>query len=218
VNRREALRVAGCFFLALLAAPVAADVQIGHDAEHDFTAVRTYAWDAGTPAAKPEVQAWIVEAVDRELQAKGLRRVEGQADVRVSTVAYAELDVFTRGNYVRLDRYDSWGVITSDVVDKSTGNLMVDLIDPATGEPVWRGVAREGLQANKLARSSAASASSTSNPPTLAAVSRRMPRTSEGLSFGLALFISAITPATAGGPLTKPHVSSRTGPGAKGHT
>jgi len=136
--------------LMLLVLPVFADVKIGHDEKVDFDSYRTYSWREGTPAVNPEVQEWIVGAIDRELQANGLSRVDGEADLYVSTVAYGELDIAMRGNYVRLNRYDTYGVITSHVVDQTIGNLIVDLIDPATDEPVWRGVAQEAFNTSKI--------------------------------------------------------------------
>jgi hypothetical protein len=137
-------------FLMLLVLPVFADVKTGHDEKVDFGSYRTYSWREGTPAVNPEVQEWIVGAIDRELQAKGLSRVDDKADIHVSTVAYGELDIAMRGNYVRLNRYDTYGVITSHVVDQTIGNLIVDLIDPASDEPVWRGVAQEEFNSTKI--------------------------------------------------------------------
>ena len=135
--------------LAFVVTPLPAEVRIGLDENADFSAYHTYAWREGTPAANPKAQQWIVAAVDAELQGKGLRKVESDADIYVSTVAYGEIDTVLRGNYVQMN---SWGVITSHVEDKTTGNLIVDLIDPSKDDPVWRGVAKEAFQLNKLAK------------------------------------------------------------------
>jgi hypothetical protein len=134
--------------LALVASPVFCDVKVDHDPAADFGSYHTYGWREGTPAASPEVQEWIVEAIDRELQEKGLRRVEGEVDLYVSTVAYGQMDVDDRANYVRLR--GGWGVITSDVVESTTGHLIVDLIDAPSDEPVWRGVAEKVFKSPNL--------------------------------------------------------------------
>jgi hypothetical protein len=127
----------------LLAFSARADVKVDHVAGTDFKSYRTYAWKRGTEAARPEVQQWVVQAVERELNARGMRKVaDRRADLYVVTVAYAEMDPRVRGNYVHLDVYDV-GVITSDVVLAMKGHLAIDLIDGESGRPVWRAVASE---------------------------------------------------------------------------
>jgi hypothetical protein len=129
--------------VALLTCPAAAGVKVDHVADADFESYRTYAWRSGTEAARPEVQRWVVEAVDRELEARGMRRVrDRRADLYVVTHAFAEMDTRVRGNYVHLDVYDV-GVITSDVILTTKGVLAIDLIDGDSERPVWRGVASE---------------------------------------------------------------------------
>jgi hypothetical protein len=158
-QRREGLqmmrmtRPAFWVCLALIASPVFGDVNVGHDENTDFGSYRTYAWREGTPAAIPKVQQWIVDAIDRELQDRGLRRVEGEADAYVSTIAYANMDLVVRGSFVqRSNYYASVSVLTADTMNQTTGNLIVDFFDPASDEPVWRGVAAEAFNANKVAK------------------------------------------------------------------
>jgi hypothetical protein len=129
--------------VASLAVPAGASVQVDHEADADFESYHTYAWRPGTEAARPEAQQWVVQAVERELEARGMRKVsEDKADFYVVTHAFAEMNNQIRSNYVHLDVYDV-GVITSDVVDTSKGVLMVDLIDGQSGRPVWRALAKE---------------------------------------------------------------------------
>jgi hypothetical protein len=144
-------RLAGSivFFLVALA-PVLAGVKVAREEATDFAAFHTYAWGAGTPAARPEIQDAIVAAVERELQAKGLRRVEEDADLLVSTVAFARMDVVTSGGYVHLDTI-MVGVITHNTALDAAGHLMVDLLDPATNKPVWRAIAEETIREQDVA-------------------------------------------------------------------
>jgi len=134
------------FFLTvmiLLAIPAGAGVTVDHAAGTDFGSYRTYAWKAGTEAARPEVQESVVRAVDRQLSASGLRRVvDGPADLWVVTYAFANMEAHNRANYVRVDFYGV-GVITSDVIGTTKGTLIVDLIDVGSDRPVWRGMATE---------------------------------------------------------------------------
>ena len=146
----QRMRFVVSFLVLLASSALLAGVETGHDETADFSKYRTYAWRKGTPAALPEVQEWVVTAVDRELQGKGLHKVEGEADVYVSTVAYGQMDLAMRNNFVSLDRWDGWGISTSYAVDTTVGHLMVDLLDGETDEPVWRAIAEEKVQASKI--------------------------------------------------------------------
>ena len=129
--------------MTLLVFPAGAGVKVDHEAGVDFTSYRTYAWKPGTVAARPAVQEAIVRAIDRELKARGLRKVtDRRADIYVVTLAFGEMGASVRGMYVYAQQYDV-GVITSDVVLTTTGTLLVDLIDGESDRPVWRGMATE---------------------------------------------------------------------------
>jgi len=146
----QRMRFAVLFLALLMGSLLLAGVETGHDETADFSKYRTYSWREGTPAALPEVQGWVVTAVDRELQGKGLRKVDGEADIYVSTVAYGQMDLAMRNNFVSLNRWDGWGISTSYAVDTTVGHLMVDLLDGATEDPVWRAIAEEKVQASKV--------------------------------------------------------------------
>lgn len=129
----------------LLSAPATAGITVSHDGAADFSRHKTYAWGKGTPAARPEIEQWIRSAVDRELQAKGLSPApEARADLIVVTVAFAQMGMATRSVYFHLDQYDV-GVLRSDVIDMTDGHLLVDLVDPATQKPIWRGAIEEAM-------------------------------------------------------------------------
>jgi hypothetical protein len=142
MGRLRTLAVIAALVTGSAAAPVPAGLEVTSEDGVDFAACRTYAWRPGTPAARAEVQQWIVDAVDRELRSKGLRPVEGAADLHVSTVAYAQMESESRGSYVHDDVRDI-GWISNDAVLDATGHLAVVLADPATGKPLWRAVATE---------------------------------------------------------------------------
>ncbi len=129
--------------------PSAADVKVAQAEGVDLASYRSYAWGPGTPAARPEIQQAIVAAVDRELQSKGLRRVDQEADLLVVSVAYAEMSTAITGGYLNLDTVGV-GVIRADVVDSTTGHLMLDLIDPRSSKPIWRSIASEPVSGNDV--------------------------------------------------------------------
>ena len=131
--------------LLLCAPSVVAGIQVKFEEGVDFTRYRTYAWGKGTPAARPEYQEWIVAAITRELGERGLRlATDEEPDLLVVSVAFAKLEVVTRGNYIHLDNLGV-GIITSDAVGTATGHLAIDLVDATSNKIVWRAVAEEAF-------------------------------------------------------------------------
>lgn len=88
---------AACIILLSLLTPVQTaglPVKSKVDPKADFSALRTYAWGSGHKAYNPAAHEAIVTAVDGELSARGLKRVEGAgADVTVRYHTVLELDV-----------------------------------------------------------------------------------------------------------------------------
>ena len=128
--------------LALLIGPAVAGVEVDFEDEVDFSAFNTYAWEKGIPAVQPKVEQWIVDAVDGQLQAAGLTKVEGEADVMVSTHAFAE--ALPTGDMVDPGYWgapDDFGMPTVNVANFRKGTLAVRVRDPASDRVVWRGVA-----------------------------------------------------------------------------
>ena len=136
--------ICGFAALALLVVPLSAGVQVDHEPDIDFKSFHTYTWKpGGTEAARPEIQAAIVRAIERELNARGLRKVVNRrADLYIVTQAYAELDSQVRANYMHSQRYDV-GVITQYMIMTTRGVLVVDLLDGDSERPLWRGMASE---------------------------------------------------------------------------
>jgi hypothetical protein len=77
-------------------APADYRVKVTVDKHTDFSALHTYAWTRGFASLDPELDAFIVAAIDRELASAGLIRQETEpADVVVSygTVRRSDIDV-----------------------------------------------------------------------------------------------------------------------------
>jgi len=137
---RAAVTVAA---LVLLALPAGAEVKVEYDDGADFSGYATYAWRPGTDAPRPQAQAWIVAAVERQLAALGLKKATGEtADLYVVTHAVAQLNPVTSANYIASVTYNI-AFLSSDVVLATKGTLAVDLLDGKTNTLVWRGVASE---------------------------------------------------------------------------
>jgi hypothetical protein len=129
--------------LVVTAVPSNAGVKVDYEIGVDFDNYTTYAWQPGEEAGNPQVQQWILRAVERELASAGLKKVDSsRADLFVVTQAGSTMDASASGGYVRLDQYDV-GVLTQGVVVETRGYLAVDLIDARTERGVWRGLANE---------------------------------------------------------------------------
>jgi hypothetical protein len=128
-------RVVVAFFTAavLLAGPTGAfaqkygaTVQVADKGE--LSVAKTYIWTTTHPAMIKSVDAQIRAAVDRELAAIGLTRVEsGEADVEATYASVSRLD----------------GDVKTKTADgkvplQPVGTIVFDLVSKATRKPVFR--------------------------------------------------------------------------------
>jgi hypothetical protein len=133
-------------FVAALSAH-AQKVSVGADPAVDVAKFKTYAWTREPPSTNPIVSQTVVSAVDAELTAKGLQKVETdpelivvvfgsqQTDVQVSNPSWApSLNSIATGVAVGSQ---SWLV--------TKGTLVVDISDAKTKNNVWRGTATDTL-------------------------------------------------------------------------
>jgi hypothetical protein len=133
--------------LSVLAPPATAlDTSVEYNHTVDFARLATYVWAEGTPAKHADIQKLIVGAVDDELAGLGMRRVEGTADVQVSVHVLVDLHTLKE-----LDDPDSWeywtGVTSVTAADVKAGTLVLDLVDPASGDVIWRGLSSGAVNA-----------------------------------------------------------------------
>jgi hypothetical protein len=131
--------------LGVLAA--AQDVQFDYDRSANFHAYRTYQWaDSNASAANQLMDQNIKRAVDTQLAAKGMQRVESGADLhiayRVARNQEKQFDGFGTG-----PRWAGMGRVTTSTID--VGKLEVDMFDPAKKQLVWRGAAEKTLDIKK---------------------------------------------------------------------
>lgn len=154
-DRISPFRVAAFLFAALsVAAPVlAVDVKTDHDREADFSNRKTYAWKPGTEAPNPLTEQKIRMAVEANLRAKGLTKVESSPDLWVVTHTTATMEsridvsAFGYGGGWSWNGWYSWGP-SADVRirDTTTGMLLVDILDGAKATLVWRGIASDTIR------------------------------------------------------------------------
>jgi hypothetical protein len=91
----------------------------------DFGHFETYSWKPGAPAPNFQVEQSIHQAVDKQLAARGLRKVEADADCHVVTRAAK-------------DRLFPVGV------------LFVEIFEGGTDRVVWRGMATGTVTSEKI--------------------------------------------------------------------
>lgn len=139
--------------VAALLAPVAmAGVTVDFDKTLDFTRFKTYMWIEGTPAQNDFAEKRIREAVDEQLQANGLRRVEDSPDILVATHAKMRVQehidstsVGYGGRGPHDHRYSAGvGATNVTVFEIPVGTLTVDLLN-GSKEIIWRSTGEEIL-------------------------------------------------------------------------
>jgi hypothetical protein len=136
--------------LMLSAAQVQAAVAVQAAKTVDFTQFKTFAWKQGTPAADPAIEKMIRETVQKQLLAKGLTRVDSDADLLVSTHARraSELreDVDILGVQQRWPEDSEPGGVSGDSLREiEVGTLVVDMDDGNSRLNIWRGTATRTL-------------------------------------------------------------------------
>jgi hypothetical protein len=122
-------------------------VQVGADRTVDLRTYKTYMWTPGQLTANPIVGQTIIDAVDRAMAAKGLKRVDADADMTVVIFTAIEHDMHIA--------YPSWhpglNSITTGVAVGSQswpitkGTLVVAISDSKTKNDLWRGTATDTL-------------------------------------------------------------------------
>ena len=136
-----------CLMLIGTVTANAQKVKVSADRTVDLQRYKTYSWAQGQSTANPIVHEAIVEAVDRDLSAKGLSKVESGAEVVVVAWAAVETDMhITHPSWhPQTNSINSGIVVGSSTWPVSKGTLVVDLGDATTKASVWRGTAVETL-------------------------------------------------------------------------
>jgi hypothetical protein len=139
------------FLLATTGSALAQKVNVDWDKAASFSGYKTYVWAKGTPAKNPMMGDRIVQDVDAQLAAKGLRKVETAEGADLVVLYHAGTDTETRMNTIDTGMYGAgwgrWGYgggmgSSTTYVDKIlVGQLIVDIGDVKNKKYVWRGTA-----------------------------------------------------------------------------
>ena len=126
-------------------------VEVEYSRSANFKGYRTYAWISQPPgpeqapaARDPRVREAVVSSIDRGLAAKGLTRTDPDKSPDLLVAVYgwsaAGIDVHQYGY-----GYGYYGYHPSSVSVREyrAGTLIIDLVDAATKQMVWRGTASD---------------------------------------------------------------------------
>lgn len=124
------------------------------DRGRDFSTYRTFDWGPADalPAgdarldANPLFTDYVHGAVERELAARGLSLVSGDPDLRV----HYHATVADRIDVNQVDRtygYCQGADCPTEVLEYEAGTIVVDLMDARSNRLVWRGWARNRIEA-----------------------------------------------------------------------
>ena len=127
-------------WLAVCAFALAQRARSEWDHNTDFAALHTYAWLASPDPAKGAWNQAILDAIDKQLGAKGLTKVDANPDVWVVYSRSIHKDTTTlSGGYVFDGEEGGRPGIPAIPTTWKEGTLVVELNNPKTKHVVWRG-------------------------------------------------------------------------------
>ncbi len=141
------MRVIAVLLILLGAISVSAQkVSVGADPGVDLTKYKTYAWD-NVASANPIAHQTVVSAVDAQLAAKGLTKVDTDPELTVVVFGSNESDIHVSNPSwsPSLNSIATGVAVGSQSWLVSKGTLVVDLLDTKSKNSVWRGQATDTL-------------------------------------------------------------------------
>jgi hypothetical protein len=137
-------RAAACALCLMLCAAAASAQEVSTDYDHgaDFTKYKTFAWGDNKGAPEGFADRRIKEAIKQQLVARGLREVtDGTPDVRVAYQVGARdrTSATPTDTNWSSERWSDPSNLSVEVFRE--GRLVVDIVDAARKELIWRGTA-----------------------------------------------------------------------------
>ena len=149
MQRKHGDRVCLAILLLLLGAVSisAQKVSVGSDPGVDVAKYKTYTWAQKTASINPLISQTIISSIDAQLAAKGLTKVDHDAELTVVVFGSTESDVqVSNPSWAPSLNSIATGVAVgpqSAVITK--GTLVVDIADAKTTKSVWRAQATQTL-------------------------------------------------------------------------
>ena len=140
--------------LLISSAAVAQKTNVDWDRQANFSQYHTYAWQKSPHPAKNFWNDRIIDAVDKQLQAKGLTKVDSNPDLWVvySNSIHDQKEVVGTG--YNMGPYWGWGywggptTTTYNTYVTRIGTLVVELSDPKQHDLLWRGSVTDTIKDN----------------------------------------------------------------------
>jgi hypothetical protein len=112
-------------------------ISAGYDRAADFSKFQTYSWTKGVPAKHPEVDRQIIASVDRQLQSRGLKRVQDAGQMVVSYHA-AVINSFDGATVATPGTWGPRAGSMDQVWQVVRGSLIIEIVDGTTKNELWR--------------------------------------------------------------------------------
>ena len=135
-------------FLVMLESAFAQHTHTDFDHQANFSHYKTYSWQE----IKPPDSLWdsrIKNAVDAQLEAKGLSQVDSGGDIALVAIKTTQTQRTLRTFYDGFGGGWRWrggfGSSTTTEQDYKEGTLVVDMFDAKTKQLIWRGSAEDTL-------------------------------------------------------------------------
>jgi hypothetical protein len=135
--------------LLSLAATNAAAQKVTTDFDHaaNFSQYHTFYWAQEPQMSNPLAKQRVMEAINRDLTAKGWQLMQGSGDVAVVANGVTQerqtLDTFYNG--MPGWRWGFGGMAETTTQNYRVGTLVVDLLDAKSKQAIWRGTATDTL-------------------------------------------------------------------------
>ena len=157
LHRYLALSVA---LMVLCAAAQGQKIKVVYDKQLNFSQFKTFAWAPHGAVAHPMLAASVVGAIEQELQARGLQKVNVDDKPGLIIQVYGSIDqdstfysndplYMATGGIPPFDPSFSGPMLTgmygNTTVTIHKGQLVVDLIDAADKKLVWRAMSQQNL-------------------------------------------------------------------------
>ncbi len=146
---RQILKLLSMVVLLLVCCPVhGQNVKVDYDKAASFTGFATYAWAKGTPVQNGLMDQRIIDGIDRQLAAKGLRKVDASANPDLRVLYHGAVGTETQLNTTDMGGWGyRWGggMSTTTVQNIPVGKLVVDIGDAKTKKLLWMGTASDTL-------------------------------------------------------------------------
>ena len=138
-------------------------IKVNYDKQTNFAQFKTFAWAPHGAVAHPMLAANVVGAIEQELKARGMQKVDINQNPGLIIQVYGSIDqdstfysndplYMATGGIPPFDPSFS-GPLTVGMYGNTTvtihkGQLVVDLIDGANKKLVWRGMSQQNLAAH----------------------------------------------------------------------